>query len=114
MGVADYPIGISKMARARRDVVAGLATDFALDSGKGISRIVGTGLKAPMDLTVNISRGFGNVPRLYGDDTVRKEEKITGFASGLGAAGKVSCGPGDLDSCSGWDLIVLGLWTGSV
>ncbi|KAH7323560.1 hypothetical protein BKA65DRAFT_511028 [Rhexocercosporidium sp. MPI-PUGE-AT-0058] len=87
MGIADYPIEIAKMAKADRDVAAGLATDFALDSGKGISRIVGTGLKAPMDMTLNISRGFANVPSLYGD-TVRKEEKITGIASGLGAAGK--------------------------
>lgn len=89
MGVADYPIEITKMAKADRDVAAGLATDFALDSGKGISRIVGTGLKAPMDMTLNISRGFANVPRLYGDN-VRDEEKVTGIVSGLGAAGKVS------------------------
>jgi len=88
MGVADYPIEITKMAKAKRDVAAGLATDFALDSGKGVSRIVGTGLKAPMDMTLNISRGFGNLPKLYGDKTVRKEEKVTGIASGLGAAGK--------------------------
>ncbi|KAH6707834.1 hypothetical protein BKA61DRAFT_135073 [Leptodontidium sp. MPI-SDFR-AT-0119] len=87
MGVADYPIEITKMAKADRDVAAGLATDFALDSGKGISRIVGTGLKAPMDMTLNISRGFANVPRLYGDN-VRDEEKVTGIVSGLGAAGK--------------------------
>ncbi|KAL2063107.1 hypothetical protein VTL71DRAFT_6179 [Oculimacula yallundae] len=88
MGVADYPIEIMKMVKADREVAAGLATDFALDSGKGISRIVGTGLKAPMDMTLNISRGFGNVPKLYGDETVREEEKITGVVSGLGAAGK--------------------------
>ncbi|KAK0117558.1 hypothetical protein ONS95_011895 [Cadophora gregata] len=88
MGVADYPIEITKMAKANRDVAAGLATDFALDSGKGVSRIVGTGLKAPMDMTLNISRGFGNLPKLYGDETVRKEERVTGITSGLGAAGK--------------------------
>lgn len=88
MGVADYPIEITKMAKANRDVAAGLATDFALDSGKGVSRIVGTTLKAPMDITLNISKGFGNLPKLYGDETVRKEEQVTGVVSGLGAAGK--------------------------
>ncbi|CZT42943.1 uncharacterized protein RSE6_02911 [Rhynchosporium secalis] len=88
MGIADYPVEITKMVKADHDVAAGLAKDFALDSGKGISRIVGTGLKAPMDMALNISRGFGNVPRLYGDKTVRKEEKVTGVVSGLGAAGK--------------------------
>ncbi len=90
MGVADYPIEVTKMVKSDRDVAKNLATDFALDSGKGISRIVGTGLKAPMEFTSNISKGFNNVPKLYGDDTVRKDEKVTGLVSGLGAAGKVS------------------------
>ncbi|KAF4619053.1 hypothetical protein G7Y89_g14794 [Cudoniella acicularis] len=70
MGVADYPIEITKMVKAEKEVAPGLAKEFALDSGKGVSRIVGTGL------------------RIYGDDTVRKQEKVTGVASGLGAAGK--------------------------
>lgn len=90
MGVADYPIEITKMVKSSRDVGKNLATDFALDSGKGISRIVGTGLKAPMEFTNNISKGFNNVPKLYGDETVREDEKVTGLLSGLGAAGKVS------------------------
>lgn len=62
-----------------------------MDSNKGISRIIGTGLRAPMDFTMNISRGFGNVPRLYGDETVRgqESERVDGLASGVGAAGKV-------------------------
>ncbi|EKD16047.1 CHIP6 protein [Drepanopeziza brunnea f. sp. 'multigermtubi' MB_m1] len=88
MGVADYPIEVTKMVKADRDVAKTMATDFALDSGKGLSRIVGTGLKAPMEFTYNISKGFGNVPKLYGDETVRKDAKVTGLASGLSAAGK--------------------------
>lgn len=90
MGVADYPIEITKMVKADKDVAPALAKDFALDSGKGISRIVGTGLKAPMDFTMGISKGFNNIPRLYQDDTVREPEKVTGVVSGLAAAGKVS------------------------
>ncbi|PBP19002.1 CHIP6 protein [Diplocarpon rosae] len=82
MGVADYPIEVTKMVKSDRDVARNLAADFALDSGKGISRIVGTGLKAPMDFTNNISKGFNNVPKLYGDDTVREDVKVTGLASG--------------------------------
>ncbi|PBP19786.1 CHIP6 protein [Diplocarpon rosae] len=82
MGVADYPIEVTKMVKSDRDVARNLAADFALDSGKGISRIVGTGLKAPMELTNNISKGFNNVPKLYGDDTVREDVKVTGLASG--------------------------------
>jgi hypothetical protein len=89
MGIADYPIEISRMVKADKEVAPGLAKDFALDSGKGVSRIVGTGLKAPMDFTLNISKGFNNVPKIYGDDTVRKQQEVTGVASGLAAAGKV-------------------------
>ncbi|CAG8958393.1 hypothetical protein HYFRA_00011070 [Hymenoscyphus fraxineus] len=55
---------------------------------KGISRIVSAGLKSPMDFTLGIARGFHNAPKLYGDDTVRPQEKVTDFQSGLKAAGK--------------------------
>jgi hypothetical protein len=43
-----------------------------------------------MDLTLGIARGFHNAPKLYGDDTVRPQEKVTDFQTGLKAAGKVS------------------------
>jgi hypothetical protein len=59
-------------------------------ASKGISRIVGAGLKSPMDFTLGLARGFHNAPKLYGDDTVRPQEKVTDFQSGLKAAGKVS------------------------
>lgn len=42
-----------------------------------------------MDFTLGIARGFHNAPKLYGDDTVRPQEKVTDFKSGLKAAGKV-------------------------
>lgn len=58
-------------------------------AGKGISRIVGAGLKSPMDFTLGIARGFHNAPKLYGDDTVRPQPKVTDMQSGLKAAGKV-------------------------
>ena len=61
----------------------------ALSSSKGIARIAGAGLKTPVTFTHGLTRGFHNFPRLYGDDTVRKEEKIDGVGSGLVAAGKV-------------------------
>ena len=43
-----------------------------------------------MDFTLGLARGFHNAPKLYGDDTVRPQEKVTDFQSGLKAAGKVS------------------------
>lgn len=41
-----------------------------------------------MDIFVAITQGFHNAPRLYGDSTVRKPTRITGYRSGLKAGGK--------------------------
>jgi hypothetical protein len=67
-----------------------ITLDSAIGAGKGISRIVGAGLKSPMDFTLGLARGFHNAPKLYGDDTVRPQEKVTDLQSGLKAAGKAS------------------------
>lgn len=66
-----------------------ISLDAAVGAGKGIGRIVGVGLKSPMDFTLSIARGFHNAPRLYGDESVRHPDKVTGIRSGLKAAGKV-------------------------
>lgn len=66
-----------------------ISLDAALGAGKSIKQIVGAGVKSPMDFTLNLARGFHNAPKLYGDDTVRQADKVTGFQSGLKAAGKV-------------------------
>lgn len=57
-------------------------------------------MKAPMDFSVNMAKGFHNAPRLYGDDTVRKSERVVDFKSGLAAAGK-GFGYGMYDGISG-------------
>jgi hypothetical protein len=67
-----------------------LTLESAVGAGKGLSRIVGAGLKSPMDFSLGLARGFHNAPKLYGDQTVRPQEKVTDFQSGLRAAGKVS------------------------
>jgi hypothetical protein len=54
-----------------------------------VTGLVGAGLKAPMELTHNMARGFHNLPKMYGDE-VRPVEKVTDVQSGLVAAGKVS------------------------
>lgn len=66
-----------------------MSLDAAVGAGKGIGRIVGVGLKSPMDFTLSLARGFHNAPRLYGDESVRHPDKVTGIRSGLKAAGKV-------------------------
>ena len=67
-----------------------MPVEAALGAGKGVGRIVGAGLKSPMDFTLGLARGFHNAPKLYGDQSVRPADKITDFQSGLKAAGKVS------------------------
>lgn len=53
-----------------------------------------------MDFTLSLAQGFHNAPRLYGDNTVRPLERITGFHSGLKAAGR-GLGLGLYDGVSG-------------
>ncbi|EME46412.1 glycosyltransferase family 1 protein [Dothistroma septosporum NZE10] len=67
---------------------AGGMMQTATDTGKGVNRIIGAGLKSPMDFTMNLSKGFRNAPKLYGDTTVRPSEKVTDLKSGLRAATK--------------------------
>ena len=63
--------------------------ETALAGGKGVGRIVGAGLKSPLDFTLGIAKGFHNAPKLYGDQSVRQADKVTDFQSGLKAAGRV-------------------------
>ncbi|KAF8544877.1 hypothetical protein BDD12DRAFT_771811 [Trichophaea hybrida] len=59
----------------------------AFGASKSVSKIVGTGLRSPMDFTLGLAQGFRNAPKLYGDE-IRPETRVTGFHSGLKAAGK--------------------------
>jgi hypothetical protein len=91
LGLADYPVALSRVMSAKGENRAGMTAEFALDGSKGVSGIVGTSIRAPMDFTLNLASGFHNLPKSFGDDTVRVRhvERITGFQSGLKAAGKV-------------------------
>ena len=59
-------------------------------SVKGFGRIVTPSMRAPMAFTLAMTQGAHNLPRAWGDKTVRPQDKITGVGSGLWAAGKVS------------------------
>lgn len=74
--------------------------DNALSTGKGALRFASAGVKSPMDFTLSLAKGFHNAPKLYGDETVRKPEKITSLSSGLRAAGK-ELGYGFYDGITG-------------
>lgn len=41
-----------------------------------------------MDLALAVAQGFHNAPRLYGDTTVRRPTRISGYKSGFKAAGE--------------------------
>ena len=69
--------------------VTQMSLESAVRTGKDVGRIVGAGLKTPMDFTMSLARGFHNAPKLYGDESVRHTDKVTGIQSGLKAAGKV-------------------------
>ena len=60
--------------------------------GEIVTRFVGGVLRSPLDMTLTLARGFNNAPKLYGDTTVRKPDKIDNLQNGLKMAGKVcSC-----------------------
>lgn len=56
---------------------------------KGLGRITKAALRSPMAFSVGMAQGAHNLPKVWGDKTVRPQEKITGIGSGLRAAGKV-------------------------
>lgn len=86
---------------SRRDSSpVGIGIDAAVGAGKGVGKIVGHGVKSPMNFCLGLAKGFRNVPRLYNDETVRPVEKVTDVGSGLRVAGK-EFGFGLYDGISG-------------
>ncbi|KAL1651887.1 hypothetical protein SLS58_000010 [Diplodia intermedia] len=77
--VAEKLNGAEKLDR----FAEGVAT-----SGKSLARGLGFVLSAPGVYTHEIARGINNLPRRYGDETVRRDDEIVGFTSGMAAAGK--------------------------
>lgn len=57
-------------------------------TSKGIGRFAKALVQSPMELSVSITKGFHNAPKMWGDDTVRPQERIIDFKSGVKAVGK--------------------------
>ncbi|KAI9823175.1 MAG: hypothetical protein M1832_002618 [Thelocarpon impressellum] len=72
----------------RDDDDENIVQDLANDAGKGFEKSGQAIAKAPMDLFLAVAQGFHNAPRLYGDATVRTPHRISGFHSGMRAAGE--------------------------
>ncbi|ODH17073.1 hypothetical protein ACO22_06297 [Paracoccidioides brasiliensis] len=65
-----------------------IPTADIISAGHAATKFINLGLKSPMNFTLGVSKGFHNAPKLYGDKTVREPPKVTGFHSGIRAAGK--------------------------
>lgn len=68
--------------------VGKIGLDSIIGATKAGGKIVKAGMKSPMDFTMSLAQGFHNAPKLYGDTTVRKQDRVTDLQSGLMAAGK--------------------------
>lgn len=64
------------------------AGQVAKGTGKGFGRVIGAGFKAPMTITHGLTRGFHNVPKLYGEE-VREYENVVDIKSGVKVSAKV-------------------------
>lgn len=60
-----------------------------LRAAKGLGRIVKAAARSPGTFTVAMAQGAHNAPRMWGDKTVRPQDKVTGVVSGLTAGCKV-------------------------
>jgi hypothetical protein len=67
------------------------AAKVAVEAGKGLGRVVTASLKMPVLTLHGITRGFHNMPKLYGEE-VREYENVTGIKSGLRVSAKVRHG----------------------
>jgi len=101
--------GMTQATNMSADPEEPLAQDLAQDAGQGLLQTGEALVSAPLDLTLAIAQGFHNAPRLYGDASVRKPMRITGFHSGLRAAGRELV-LGVYDGFSGLVLQPVGGW----
>ncbi|THC90236.1 hypothetical protein EYZ11_010297 [Aspergillus tanneri] len=79
-------------SRSRTESDTGKQPDMLRPTGvhvsKGAGRFVRAVVQGPVDISVNWVRGFHNMPRLWGDDTVRPQERVSDFKSGVKAVGR--------------------------
>lgn len=78
--------------RSRNEPGPGKQPDMLRPTGvhvsKGAGRFVKAVVQGPVDISVNWTRGFHNMPRLWGDDTVRPQERVSDLKTGVKAVGR--------------------------
>lgn len=55
---------------------------------KGIGRMARALVQSPMEVSLGVTKGCHNLPKLWGDDTVRPQAQVSDFVSGAKTAGK--------------------------
>lgn len=85
---ADRPLATSKQVKDAQQPGLAESMESAVDTGKGLARMVGAGFKSPMDFSLGVAKGFHNAPKLYGAE-VRQVDKVTDLQSGIRTAAKV-------------------------
>ncbi|KAH8728421.1 hypothetical protein GQ44DRAFT_724420 [Phaeosphaeriaceae sp. PMI808] len=85
----DFQLNNGKLSSGPATPGPGFAENMgsAVDTGKGLARMIGAGFKSPMDFSLGVAKGFHNVPKLYGSE-VRQVDKVTDLQSGLRTAAK--------------------------
>lgn len=86
-----------------------LLRQSGVHTSRGFGRFAKTTIQIPMDISVGLTRGFHNFPKLWGDDTVRPQHQVNDFKSGARAAGK-EFGYGFYDGVTG---LVTQPWRGA-
>jgi hypothetical protein len=87
---------LSKIEEPEED----LGLELAHEAGAGFRKTGGAIARFPMNFSLALTQGFHNAPRLYGDETVRRPPRVTGFHSGL-RAGRDELVYGVMDGVSG-------------
>jgi hypothetical protein len=64
-------------------------TEMRIHSRRMSMKLLKTIIWLPTDLTLSLSKGFHNAPKLYNDRMVKATPKVIGFRSGVRAAGTV-------------------------
>lgn len=91
--------GISSISRITEPEEE-LVEELAQEARAGFKKTGGAIARFPMNLTLALTQGFHNAPRLYGDETVRRPPRVTGLHSGL-RAGRDELLYGVMDGVSG-------------
>lgn len=87
---------LSKIEEPEED----LGLELAHEAGAGFRKTGGAIARFPMNFSLALTQGFHNAPRLYGDETVRRPPRVTGFHSGL-RAGRDELVYGVMDGVTG-------------